>query len=72
MQPSLILAALALSAFWQSSEIEQGRKGRIRALRLREEAQSVLEASFNAGSIDETLAQAAWVGITDRDPMCTR
>ncbi|KAJ3928382.1 MAG: hypothetical protein NXY57DRAFT_1021362 [Lentinula lateritia] len=61
MQPSLILAALALSAFWQSSEIEQGRKGRIRALRLREEAQSVLEASFNAGSIDETLAQAAWL-----------
>ncbi|KAJ3808453.1 hypothetical protein F5876DRAFT_90017 [Lentinula aff. lateritia] len=61
MQPSLILAALALSAFWQSSEIEQGRKGRIRALRLREEAQSALEASFNAGSIDETLAQAAWL-----------
>ncbi|KAJ3785251.1 hypothetical protein GGU10DRAFT_269626 [Lentinula aff. detonsa] len=61
MQPSLVLAALALSVFWQSSEIEEGEKGRIRALRLREEAQSALEASFNAGFIDETLAQAAWL-----------
>ncbi|KAJ3777956.1 hypothetical protein FB446DRAFT_715701 [Lentinula raphanica] len=61
MQPSLILAALALSVFWQSSEIEGGKKGRNRALRLREEAQSALEASFNAGFVDETLAQAAWL-----------
>ncbi|KIK57175.1 hypothetical protein GYMLUDRAFT_75693 [Collybiopsis luxurians FD-317 M1] len=61
MQPSLILAALALSTFWRSSELGEGRAGRIRALRLREEAQSALEASFNAGSIDETLAQAAWI-----------
>ncbi|KAE9405655.1 hypothetical protein BT96DRAFT_915878 [Gymnopus androsaceus JB14] len=61
MQPSLILAALALAIFWQSSEIGQGSVGRTRALRLREEAQSALEASFNAGSIDETLAQAAWL-----------
>ncbi|KAF5344976.1 hypothetical protein D9757_013784 [Collybiopsis confluens] len=61
MQPSLILAALALSTFWQSSEMGEGRVGRNRALRLREEAQSALEASFNAGSIDETLAQAAWL-----------
>lgn len=64
MQPSLILAALALATFWQSSEIGQGSAGRARALRFREEAQSALEASFNAGSIDETLAQAAWVGFS--------
>ncbi|KAJ4481978.1 hypothetical protein J3R30DRAFT_3455583 [Lentinula aciculospora] len=61
MQPSLVMAALSLSIFWQSSEIEEGEKGRTRALLLREEAQSALEASFNAGSIDETLAQAAWL-----------
>ncbi|KAJ7147121.1 hypothetical protein C8R43DRAFT_890324 [Mycena crocata] len=61
IQPSLILAALALSTFWQSSEIGQGHQGRVRALRFRDEAQSALEASFNAGWMDDALAQAAWI-----------
>jgi hypothetical protein len=61
LQPSLILAALALSTFWQSSETGNGRLGRERALCFRDEAQGTMEASFNAGWIDETLAQAAWV-----------
>ncbi|KAF9013400.1 hypothetical protein BDQ17DRAFT_1231610 [Cyathus striatus] len=61
MQPSLILALLAISTFWKSSELEHGDPGRQRALHLREEAQSALEASVNAGWIDENLAQAAWV-----------
>ncbi|KAF7365037.1 Zn(2)-C6 fungal-type domain-containing protein [Mycena venus] len=60
-QPSLILAALALGIFWQSSEIGMGQRGRERALKFREEAQSALEASLNAGWVDETLAQAAWI-----------
>lgn len=50
-----------MSIFWQSSEIGLGSPGRERALRFRDEAQSALEASFNAGWIDETLAQAAWL-----------
>ena len=61
MQPSLVLAALSLSVFWQSSEIGRGAEGRRLALRLRNEAQSALDASFNSGWIDETLAQASWV-----------
>jgi len=61
MQPSLILAALAVSTFFKSSSVELGHEGRQRALRFREHAQGAMEASFNAGFIDETLAQAAWV-----------
>lgn len=61
IQPSLVLAMLAMSIFWQSSDIGLGRSGRERALRFRDEAQSALDASINAGWIDETLAQAAWV-----------
>lgn len=78
IQPSLILAALAMATFWQSSEIGLGNHGRQRALIFRDEvrrpfletflklisapqAQSALEASFNAGWVDDTLAQAAWV-----------
>ncbi|KAJ7367084.1 hypothetical protein DFH08DRAFT_679593 [Mycena albidolilacea] len=61
VQPSLILAALALGTFWQSSEIGQGQRGRQRALKFREEAQSALESSLNVGWVDETLAQAAWL-----------
>ncbi|CAK5284071.1 unnamed protein product [Mycena citricolor] len=61
LQPSFVLAALAMSTFWQSSELEAGRLGRDRALRFRDEAQSTLEASFNAGWVDEGLAQAAWL-----------
>ncbi|KXN93397.1 Glucose transport transcription regulator RGT1 [Leucoagaricus sp. SymC.cos] len=61
MQPSLVLALLAMSTFWQSSEIGNGQPGRERALRFRDEAQGALEASINAGWLDETLAQAAWL-----------
>jgi hypothetical protein len=61
MQPSLVLAILAMSTFWQSSEVGLGSHGRDRALQFRDEAQSALDASFNAGWVDETLAQAAWV-----------
>ena len=61
MQPSLILAMLSMATFWQSSEIGLGRQGRERALRFRDEAQAAMDASFNSGWIDETLAQAAWV-----------
>ncbi|KAF9568802.1 hypothetical protein CPC08DRAFT_624611 [Agrocybe pediades] len=61
IQPSLVLSLLALSTFWQSSEVGYGKEGRERALRLRDEAQSAMDASFNAGWIDETLAQAAWL-----------
>jgi hypothetical protein len=61
MQPALVLALLAVSTFWQSSEIGFGGEGRERALTFRDEAQAALEASLNARWIDETLAQAAWV-----------
>ncbi|KAK0487403.1 hypothetical protein IW261DRAFT_1447708 [Armillaria novae-zelandiae] len=61
LQPSLILAALAVSTFWQSSDVGLGKGGRDRALRLRDKAQGALESSFNSGWIDETLAQAAWL-----------
>nr|GAT60123.1 predicted protein [Mycena chlorophos] len=61
MQPSLVYALLAVAIFWKSSEIGLGRRGRELALLLREEAQSALEASYNAGRVDETLAQAAWI-----------
>jgi len=63
MQPSLILAMLSVATFWQSSEIGLGRQGRERALRFRDEAQAAMDASFNSGWIDETLAQAAWVSF---------
>lgn len=70
MQPSLILSVLALSTFMKSSELNGGNAGRLRALWLRDAAQSALEASFNAQWIEPTLAQAAWVSrpsrITDR------
>jgi hypothetical protein len=62
MQPSLVLAALAITTLLRSSELEMGAKGRKKALRLREEAQGALEASLNAGWVNESLVQAAWVG----------
>jgi len=63
MQPSLVLSALALSTFMQSSEVEKGSAGRSRALWLRDMAQSSLEQSFNARWVDPTLAQGAWVRL---------
>ena len=61
MQPSLVLACLAISTFMKSSELNGGSAGRLRAMWLRDSAQSALEASFNARWIEPTLAQAAWV-----------
>jgi hypothetical protein len=66
VQPSLILSALALASFWQSSEYGNGAPGRERALRLRDEAQGALESSISARWIDDSLAQAAWVFILSR------
>ena len=42
VQPSLIMAALALGILWQSSEIEMGQRGRERALKIREEVHESL------------------------------
>jgi hypothetical protein len=61
MQPALITAALALAVFNQSSEVGRGDQGRRMALRLRDEAQRMLEASVNARWISDELAMAAWV-----------
>ena len=61
MQPSLVLASLAVSIYLQSSELGMGQEGRRMALKLRDEAQGMLQASLNARWVDESLAQAAWV-----------
>ncbi|KAF8682552.1 chromatin disassembly [Rhizoctonia solani] len=61
IQPALILAALAYSTFTQSSEIERGQAGRAKAMELRAQAQSALDASLNSQRLDPTLAQAAWL-----------
>lgn len=63
MQPSLVLSMLAMSVFMRSSEIDQGNAGRMRALWLRDAAQSSLEASMNARWLDPTLGQTAWVRV---------
>lgn len=60
-QPSLILGALALSTFFRSREGELGSRGRDRAMSLRDQAQSALEASLNSRWVDHGLVQAAWV-----------
>ncbi|KZP03116.1 hypothetical protein FIBSPDRAFT_1055461, partial [Athelia psychrophila] len=60
-QPSLIIMACALSIFLQSSEIGRGKAGREFALQLRDQAEGALQASLNAGWIDENLAIAAWM-----------
>ena len=61
LQPSYILGMLAIATFLQSSETGLGAEGRNKALRLRDEAQSALDASLNAGRVDHDLAKAAWV-----------
>ena len=63
LQPSFVLGALALATFLQSSNSEnsKGAPGRERALRLKDEAQSALEASLASRWIDDNLVQAAWV-----------
>ena len=61
VQPSLILGALALATFFKSHEGELGARGRERSLRLRDRAQSALEASLSSRWVDHSLVQAAWV-----------
>lgn len=63
LQPSFVLGALALATFLQSpnSENSKGAPGRERALRLKDEAQSALQASLTSRWIDDNLVQAAWV-----------
>ncbi|KAL4063290.1 hypothetical protein V8B97DRAFT_2026456 [Scleroderma yunnanense] len=61
MQPSLVYAALAISTYLQSSDVGMGKRGRRKALRLRDVAQGALEASVCARWVDEELAQAAWL-----------
>ncbi|KAI0822887.1 hypothetical protein BC628DRAFT_1326032 [Trametes gibbosa] len=61
IQPSLILAALGLATFLQSSDIERGAKGREKALRLIDQAHATFDASINSGWIDLGLVQAAWI-----------
>ncbi|KAI0712149.1 hypothetical protein C8Q76DRAFT_622567 [Earliella scabrosa] len=61
IQPSLILGALALATFFRSHENELGARGRDRALRLRDQAQSALEGSLSSRWIDHSLVQAAWL-----------
>ncbi|KAI0645408.1 hypothetical protein C8Q79DRAFT_964451 [Trametes meyenii] len=61
MQPSLLLAALALGTLTQSSEIEKGEKGRRRALQLLDMAHGALQSSLATGWVDIGLAQAGWM-----------
>jgi len=61
MQPSLLLALLAVSKCLQSAEQESPAEAHRMALLLRDEAQGYLEASLHARAIDVELAEAAWV-----------
>ena len=61
MQPSLVMSALAIGLFSQSSEAERGAAGRVKALKLIELAHSSLQASMASGRVDVELIQAAWV-----------
>ncbi|RPD53150.1 hypothetical protein L226DRAFT_534271 [Lentinus tigrinus ALCF2SS1-7] len=61
LQPSLVLALLALGTFFQSSELELGAKGRERALHLLDQAHATFQASLSSGWIDVGLVQTAWL-----------
>lgn len=69
IQPSLILAALGIATFLQSSEMELGAKGREKALSLIDQARASFDASVNSGWIDVGLVQAAWVAIIPPNTM---
>ncbi|KAI0643016.1 hypothetical protein C8Q79DRAFT_201865 [Trametes meyenii] len=60
VQPSLLLSALAVGTLAQSSEAERGAPGRARASRLRDMADSALQASLASGWVDVGLIQASW------------
>ncbi|KAI0702975.1 hypothetical protein C8T65DRAFT_655245 [Cerioporus squamosus] len=59
LQPALLLSGLALGAFAQSSEVENGARGRQKALKLLEMAHGALEGALATGWVDIGLAQAA-------------
>ncbi|KAF9519720.1 hypothetical protein BS47DRAFT_1083437 [Hydnum rufescens UP504] len=59
VQPSLVLAMLALSTLLRSSDIGLGHKGRLKALELRDLAQSHFDMSLICGWVSPDLAQAA-------------
>lgn len=61
LQPSLMLASLALGTLSQSSEAEYGSKGRNKALKLLDMANGAIESSLATGWVDIGLAQAAMV-----------
>ena len=61
VQPSLILSMLAVGAHAQSSEIMHGAKGRARAQKLADLADSAIKASLGSNWVDIGLVQAAWV-----------
>jgi len=62
MQPSLLLALLAVSKCLQSPAQKSPAESHRLAMLLRDEAQGYLEASLHSRAIDVELAQAAWVG----------
>lgn len=66
IQPSLILAGLALASLMKSSEAGLGAKGREHSLWLRDAAQSALDASVSVGCLEPSLAQAAFVSTLRR------
>ncbi|KAI0356193.1 hypothetical protein OH77DRAFT_1423788 [Trametes cingulata] len=61
MQPSVLMAALAIGTLVQSSEVEKGAKGRRRALKLLDMAHGALQSSLATGWVDVGLAQAGWL-----------
>ncbi|KAI0754627.1 hypothetical protein C8Q80DRAFT_1266220 [Daedaleopsis nitida] len=61
MQPALVLIALAVGQFGQSSEAEQGARGRAKASKLYDLAHGALQASLVSGWVDVGLIQAAWL-----------
>ncbi len=61
LQPSLMLASLALGTLCQSSEAEHGSKGRDKALKLLDMANSAIQSSLATGWVDIGLVQAAMV-----------
>ncbi|KAJ7596839.1 hypothetical protein C8J56DRAFT_918462 [Mycena floridula] len=61
IQPSFILAGLAMSILMRSSELENGEEGRNRAIWLRDAAADQMERSWNVEWIDAPLAEAALI-----------
>ncbi|KAF8878849.1 hypothetical protein BD779DRAFT_1553503 [Infundibulicybe gibba] len=61
IQPSFILAGLAMANLMKSSETENASGGRNRALWLRDAAQEALETAWRSEWIDASLAEAALV-----------